>query len=136
MHLRTDTIWGFVRLRLLAALKGWRPHSFRFAEEQAEIERWLALIGSALARDAALALEIAETARLLKGYSDTARRGRRNYAMIIERLVKPALADPSSDAAAAVRAARTAALANPDGPDLDAVIERRRPRPPLPQAAQ
>jgi indolepyruvate ferredoxin oxidoreductase beta subunit len=137
LHLRTDTIWGFARLRLVAALRRWRKHSFRFAEEQQAIEAWLALIRRALERDPALALEIAETARLLKGYSDTARRGRHNYQSIIDRIVKPALAGvPVPDATDAVRAARAAALADPDGPQLDAVLERRRARPTLPQAAQ
>src|SRR5882724_4998104 len=59
------------------------------------------------ARDAALALEIAETARLLKGYSDTARRGQRNFATIIDRLVRPALGNGGlAGAAEAVKAAR------------------------------
>ena len=137
LHLRTDTVWGFARLRLLASLKPWRPRSFRFAEEQQAIDDWLGLIRQALARDPALALEIAETARLLKGYSDTARRGRRNYGLIIERLVRPALAGgPALDAADAVRAARNAALADPEGTQLDSLIARPLSRAPLPQAAQ
>jgi indolepyruvate ferredoxin oxidoreductase beta subunit len=137
LNLRTDTVSGFVRLRAVAALKRWRPRTFRFAEEQAAIEDWLGLIASALGRDRALALEIAETARVLKGYSDTARRGRHNYAAIMDRLVRPALTGaPVLDIAEAVRAARAAALANPDGPQLDAMLERRRARPSLPQAAQ
>jgi len=138
LHLRTDTVWGFTRLRLVAALRHWRKRSFRFAEEQAAIEDWLGLIRRALDRDPALALEIAETARLLKGYSDTARRGRHNYDAIMDRLVRPALAGgpAASDVADAVHAARAAALADPEGPQLDAVLERRRARPQLPQAAQ
>jgi indolepyruvate ferredoxin oxidoreductase beta subunit len=137
LHLRTDTIAGFALLRLLAALRRWRKRSYRFAEEQVAIEDWLGLIGRALARDPALALETAETARLLKGYGDTARRGRRNYAAIVDRLIRPALVGaPVADAADAVRAARAAALADPEGPQLDSMLDRRRPRPPLPRAAQ
>ena len=137
LNLRTDTVSGFVRLRAVAALKRWRPRTFRFAEEQAAIEDWLGLITAALDRDRALALEIAETARVLKGYSDTARRGRHNYAAIMDRLVRPALSGaPVLDIAEAVRAARATALANPDGPQLDAMLERRRARPSLLQAAQ
>jgi indolepyruvate ferredoxin oxidoreductase beta subunit len=39
MHVRTTTVWGFARLRFLASLRWWRPRTFRFIEEQAEIER-------------------------------------------------------------------------------------------------
>ena len=49
MHVRSTTIWGFARLRLLAGLRWWRPHTCRYAEEQAEIERWLAQIRAAQA---------------------------------------------------------------------------------------
>ena len=38
MHLRSTTILGFARLRLLAALRSWRPRTWRYAEEQAAIE--------------------------------------------------------------------------------------------------
>ena len=41
MHVRTHTVWGFLRLRLLAGLRWWRPRTWRYTEEQAEIERWL-----------------------------------------------------------------------------------------------
>ena len=47
MHVRTTTVWGFARLRLLAVLRWWRPRTFRFVEEQAEIERWLDAIRAA-----------------------------------------------------------------------------------------
>ena len=46
MHVRSTTIWGFARLRFLASLRWWRPHSWRYIEEQAEIERWLEQIRS------------------------------------------------------------------------------------------
>ncbi|MEA2801244.1 MAG: indolepyruvate ferredoxin oxidoreductase, beta subunit, partial [Rhodospirillaceae bacterium] len=36
MHVRTTTILGFARLRLLAGLRWWRPRTHRYAEEQAE----------------------------------------------------------------------------------------------------
>src|SRR3954471_1685264 len=49
MHVRSTTVWGFLRLRLLAGLRWWRPHTWRYAEEQAEIERWLDQIRAAQA---------------------------------------------------------------------------------------
>ena len=60
MHVRTTTVWGFARLRFLASLRWWRPYSFRFVEEQAEIERWLTAIRAAAPIGSDLAREIAE----------------------------------------------------------------------------
>ena len=49
MHVRSTTAWGFARLRFLAGLRLWRPHSSRYVEEQAGIERWLDQIRAAQA---------------------------------------------------------------------------------------
>ena len=107
-------------------LKSWRPRSFRYAEEQALIERWLSAIRRAAERDAALALEIAACARLLKGYSDTHRRGRVNFLALMDRVVTPALAGTRrGDAAAVLRQAREAALADPEGDKLTAALTAR-----------
>ena len=66
MHVRSTTVLGFARLRLLAGLRWWRPHTWRYIEEQAEIERWLRQVRAAAARSVELAREIAELARLIK----------------------------------------------------------------------
>ena len=47
------------------------------------IERWLGVVREAAARDVALAREIAECARLIKGYGETHRRGRTNFLAIL-----------------------------------------------------
>ena len=85
-------IWGFARLRLLAGLRWWRPHTYRYVEEQAEIERWLAQIRAAQPLSLDLAREIAELARLIKGYGDTYKRGLGNYRRITDEVIAPALA--------------------------------------------
>ena len=41
MHVKTSGMFGFLMTRSLAWLKPWRPHSYRYAEEQQLIERWL-----------------------------------------------------------------------------------------------
>ncbi len=105
-------------MRSLAWLRPWRPLSYRYKEEQALIERWLALVADAAARDAALAREVAECARLIKGYGETHRRGKANFVAIVDALVEnPATADARSQAAA-IRKAREAALADPEGKHL------------------
>jgi indolepyruvate ferredoxin oxidoreductase beta subunit len=118
MRLRSTTINGYLRLRMLARLRGWRRHSYRFAEEQHRIERWLDALCSAAVSDPALAREIILCARLLKGYGDTHRRGLGNFLAIFDHAVEPALRQARPDAAAAVRRAREAALADPEGKAL------------------
>ena len=124
MHVRTTTVWGFARLRFLASLRWWRPRTFRFVEEQAEIEQWLAQIHAAAPLSIDLAREIAESARLIKGYGDTYRRGLQNYRRIAREVITPALAGRMIPRAAtdAVANARVAALADPDGESLSKTL--------------
>ncbi len=124
MHVRSTTVWGFARLRFLASLRWWRPYSFRFVEEQAEIERWLTAIRAAAPIGSDLAREIAESARLIKGYGDTYKRGLQNYRRISEEVIAPALAGRLVPRAAAdaVANARVAALADPDGESLSRTL--------------
>ena len=109
-------------MRSLAWLKPWRPHSYRYAEEQKLIEHWLARVRDAAARNVPLALEVAECARLIKGYGDTHRRGKANFLAILDALVDhPATADAAAQAKA-IRKAREAALADPEGKALGGAL--------------
>jgi indolepyruvate ferredoxin oxidoreductase beta subunit len=114
MHVTTTNVNGFLRLCLLARLRGWRRRGYRYAEEQALIERWLDAIARAQAIDGGFAREIVLCARLLKGYSDTHRRGHANFTAILTAIIEPALA-ARQNGAASVKRAREAALADPDG---------------------
>lgn len=139
MHVRSTTVWGFLRLRLLAGLRWWRPHSFRYVEEQAEIERWLGQIRAAVPLGGDLAREIAELARLIKGYGDTYKRGLGNYRRISDEVILPALAGRLMPRAAAdaVANARVAALADPEGESLSRTLAAiAAATPPLRQAAE
>ena len=124
MHLRSTTVWGFARLRFLASLRWWRPHTYRYIEEQAEIERWLSVIRAAAPLSIDLAREIAECARLIKGYGDTYKRGLGNYHRIAAEVIAPALAGRLTPRAAAdaVANARVAALADPEGQSLSKTL--------------
>jgi indolepyruvate ferredoxin oxidoreductase beta subunit len=118
MHIKTSSVFGYLLVRSLAWLRPWRPMSYRYREEQQLIERWLGLVAAAAQRDAALAREIAECARLVKGYGETHRRGKGNFLAIIDALVdNPPTAD-AREQAAAIRKAREAALADPEGQAL------------------
>ncbi|SLK02162.1 indolepyruvate oxidoreductase subunit beta family protein [Novosphingobium mathurense] len=82
-HVETTSLRWFLALRLVAAMRKWRPRSLRYYEEQVRIERWLGLIGSEAQRDCAVALELVRCQRLIKGYGETFERGLRNYERII-----------------------------------------------------
>jgi indolepyruvate ferredoxin oxidoreductase beta subunit len=122
MHIKTSGVFGYLMVRSLAWLKPWRPHSYRYREEQQLIERWLARVRDAAARSTPLALEIAECARLLKGYGETHRRGKANFLAILDALVdNPATSNPAEQAKA-IRKAREAALADPEGKALGGAL--------------
>jgi indolepyruvate ferredoxin oxidoreductase beta subunit len=122
MHIKTSSLFGYLMVRSLAWMKPWRPRSYRYGEEQQLIERWLNLVAEAARRDAGLAFEVAECARLIKGYGETHRRGKANFLAIVDALVEnPDSADPHTQAAA-IRKAREAALADPEGKALGATL--------------
>ena len=67
-----------------------------------------------------LALEVADCARLIKGYGETHARGVANYLAIESRVIRPALAGqmPPARAVDAIASARAAALVDPEGESL------------------
>lgn len=126
MEVTTTSIIGFLKVWFLAKLKWWRPHSYRWQVENATIEDWLELVESADALNAGFAMEVAELARLIKGYGSTHRRGVRNYSRIVEELVRPILTSGTvpGDGIERVREARDAATTDPDGETLDNVLSK------------
>jgi indolepyruvate ferredoxin oxidoreductase beta subunit len=120
MEIKSTSITGYLRFWLLAKLRAWRPRSHRYVEEQHAIEAWLGLIVQAASRSAELAGEVAECARLIKGYGDTHHRGTTNYRLIETLVIVPAIAGriPLARAVDAIASARTAALTDPDGEAL------------------
>lgn len=118
MHIKTSSVSGFLLVRALAWLKPWRPYSYRYREEQRLIERWLAAVAEAAKRDAGLALEIAKCAGLVKGYGETHRRGKGNFLAILDALVDNPPTSEAAEQARAIRKAREAALADPEGQAL------------------
>lgn len=129
MELKTTSVLGYLRFWGLAKLRRFRPKSWRFHEEQIAIESWLSRVTAAASLSPDLAIEVAECARLIKGYGDTWKRGSANYATIEARVIAPALEGriPAAQAVDAVASARTAALVDPEGEGLAkalAAIER------------
>jgi len=127
MHLPSTTVTGFLMLRTLAKMRRLRRASLRFREEQAAIERWLDALARLLPASPAFGAALAELPRVLKGYGDTYRRGRASYARIFDTLVDRALhseTPPTVAAAQELRAAITAALAEPEGRQLEKTLEQ------------
>ena len=122
MHIKTNSILGFAMLRAAAGLRFWRRRSARYAEEQQLIERWLAAVVKAARTSPRLAYEIALTARLIKGYGDTNKRGKANFRRIFDNLVEGGAVSGDEAKADAIFAAREAALADPDGKNLDRAL--------------
>ena len=120
MEVNSTSVSGFLRFWVLAKLRRWRPRSYRYQEEQRAIEAWLAHVAEAARLSGDFALEVAECARLIKGYGDTHKRGSANYRLIESRVIEPALAGriPLRAGIDAIASARAAALADPEGDAL------------------
>jgi indolepyruvate ferredoxin oxidoreductase beta subunit len=138
MELKTTTVFGYLRFWGLARLKRFRPKSWRFAEEQATIEAWLARILAAAKLSADLAREVTECARLIKGYGDTWKRGFANYQTIDARVIVPVLEGRIAvrTGVDAVASARTAALLDPEGEGLAKALAAIETQVALPLAAE
>ncbi len=73
-HVKTTSVLGFLRVWLLARLRGLRPSSLRRQREFALMSRWEDTVLAAAALDEALAAEVAELANIVKGYGEVRRR--------------------------------------------------------------
>ena len=125
LKVTTTRFFGFLRLKLLAGLKFWRPRTLRFAEEDAWVERWLSLVQRSLAVDPAAAREVVASAALVRGYADTYKRGLANWNRIMDDVVALGLDGrlPRGQFADAVLQARLAAQKDPEGHALSQTIE-------------
>ncbi len=135
LHLHTDSMLGFGVLRLLASLRRLRRIGARYGQEQALIERWLAAVENAARGDAALAYEIAQCGRLIKGYGATNERGKANLQHILDHLVSGGSFTTTAVRAVAIAQAREAALADEGGKALDLALVHHG-APPRPVVAQ
>ncbi len=119
LQVTTTSVRGFLTMRLLAQFRRMRRSSLRFGHEQAAIDRWLAAMQAALVASPAFAAALAELPRLLKGYGETQARGQCNYDAIFDRIVASAIAVGDFSGAKPLRAAISAALADPEHAALD-----------------
>ncbi|HKX79253.1 MAG TPA: indolepyruvate oxidoreductase subunit beta family protein [Novosphingobium sp.] len=111
-QVETTSLRWFLMLWTLAAMRGMRPKSLRFVEEQDRIEAWLEQARRDAVADNALAVEIVRCQRLIKGYGDTFERGLGNFTRIM------ALHARTPQSAADIRRLRDLALADESGDRL------------------
>ncbi len=123
LYVKTTSLFGFLMLRALAWLRPLRRATSRYKDEQQLIERWLDAVRASAARDLGLALEVALCGRLIKGYGDTHRRGKDNFTRILDTIVAGGTFASDGTRASAIRKAREAALADPEGRKLDQSLE-------------
>ncbi|MCE4548169.1 MULTISPECIES: indolepyruvate oxidoreductase subunit beta family protein [unclassified Caballeronia] len=115
---RTSSLSGYLMLHVVASLRTIRRSTLRYQHENVRIEEWLAQIAETAKRNPALALEIAQCQRLVKGYSDTYARGLRNY----QTLMAAVQGAGGRLAPATLRELRDAALADEHGHKLKAAL--------------
>ena len=121
LKVRTHSVFGFIGLRTLAALRWLRPRGLRFVQEQEMIERWLGSLGRAMAQGWQAGFEVAACASLIKGYSGTNERGKENLSHILEHLVEAEFDSPQARAEA-IRVARESAAEDDNGKALDRAL--------------
>jgi indolepyruvate ferredoxin oxidoreductase beta subunit len=121
LYIKSHTITGYLTMRALANMRFLRRKSWRYAEEATITNRWLKAVKSAALLDYQFGVQTAECADLVKGYSGTYRRGLRNFDLLFSQIVEPAIAAERA-VADIVKAARRAALSDPEGDALDSYL--------------
>ena len=114
----------------LRSLRRWRRRTARFHSEHRLIAEWQERLHRLLAvpgmTDAAY--ELALAGNLVKGYGQTHARGQKNLRAILADIDSPT-ARAGADLAARIRAAREAALADPEGRQLAKTLGLPTPEP-------
>lgn len=118
---QTSSLRGYLLLYGIASLRGLRRRSLRFHTEHQRIRTWLASVVELAPESPALALEVARTQRLVKGYGDTHARGWRNHQRVLATLPELRRAP---DGAQRLQHLSQAALADDTGKALDALLPR------------
>lgn len=118
VYLKTSSVSGFFLLWLTGRMWRWRPRTWRYAEEQRNIERWLDAVRQAATMDYQFGVEAARCANLVKGYGSTHRRGTENFDRIMNEFVWPSIQNSKASAPTLARL-REAALKDPEGKSLD-----------------
>jgi indolepyruvate ferredoxin oxidoreductase, beta subunit len=116
---KTSSLRGYLLLYLVASMRRMRRGSLRFQNEHQRIGEWLAMIASLAVDHPALALEVARSQRLVKGYGDTHARGWGQFQRLMALLPRLRSAPQGGQR---LRDLTQAALADEDGQALEKLL--------------
>lgn len=119
-RIRTDSFAGFAALWFIGGLRRWRRRLLRHQVEIRHLELWYALALGYVPVDYALAVEILNCRRLIKGYSDTHVRAQSKFDRVLSALD---LVKGRPDAADWIHRLREAALKDEKGDMLDGALK-------------
>ncbi|MFZ5674166.1 MAG: indolepyruvate oxidoreductase subunit beta family protein [Pseudomonadota bacterium] len=119
-HVRTDGIFWYSVLYVLAGFRRFRRRLLRHEVEQAHLTRWLGEAERVARRNYELGVEVLRCRRLIKGYSDTHARGLSRYDKVLSALP---LLEGREDGADWLRRLREAALKDENGTALDGALK-------------
>lgn len=119
-RVRTATLFWFLGLYMVSALRGRRRGTLRHAREMDHMNAWLKTAADLLPMNYDLAVEVLSARRLVKGYSDTHSRGLSKFDRVLSAL--PMLRD-REDGADWLRRLKQAALLDEGGIALDGALK-------------
>lgn len=119
-RVQTGTLFWFISLYIVAALRCTRRGTLRHLREAEHREAWLVSATSLLSRNYDLAVEVINNRRLVKGYSDTHARGLSKFDRVMSAL--PSLSG-REDGALWMKRLRQAALLDESGIALDGALK-------------
>jgi len=121
--LGSHTVLGALALRAISSLRWLRRRSYRYASEQAFIERWVEAVRLLTGEDWQCGYEMALCGRLIKGYGVANERGKENLSSVLSQFGQLPHRNAAPAHAKAIGHAREAALADDGGKTLDKVLQ-------------
>jgi len=118
-RLQSGTLKGFLLLYMAAGMRRLRRSTLRHQIETEHIHSWLADVSTTVGQDYALAVEMVNCRRLIKGYSDTHERGDSKFARLMD-AARRMTGQP--DAAGRLARLRDAALRDESGESLQKAL--------------
>jgi indolepyruvate ferredoxin oxidoreductase beta subunit len=119
-RVQTGTLFWFLGLYMVSAMRSRRRGTLRHMRELQHMEAWLKTAIDLLPRNYDLAVEVLNTRRLVKGYSDTHARGLSKFDRVMSALT---MLEPREDAADWMKRLRQAALLDESGIALDGALK-------------
>ncbi|SFK61874.1 indolepyruvate ferredoxin oxidoreductase beta subunit [Pseudovibrio ascidiaceicola] len=119
-RIRTHSVRGFLSLWLISSLKPWRRSFLRHGIEAEHLRNWRDLAIKTVHSDYHLAVEILNCRRLIKGYSDTHKRGHSKFDRVLSSLT---FLKDRKDASDWLRRLREAALLDEKGEALEGALK-------------